>query len=166
MRLFATILIAVLIIGGTWMFVNVESNIKRQASTVVFHEAKAKTSIEILRSFDCKSNVDFDQFALSVKFEGNVIHQNREPKLPASTTVAFDLDEVKEGKNSISVYANVAQERGFGDSAPTLKTMLIKVLYDSKEISREVFVSDDDFSRIGGDVLFFVPFSDHQGHAH
>lgn len=167
MRLLATIVLSILLLGGTWLFVDIDNRVKRKPSDVTSADANAKTTIEIVRNFNCSGNADFKEDALKVTFVDAVAYRSSQETLAASEQIRFDLDGVKEGKNSVAVFANIAPSDDFGDSGPTLNTMLVKVLYDEKEISRGVFASDDDFDpTIGGEVSFFVQGSSDDGHAH
>ena len=168
MRLLATIVLSILLLGGTWLFIEFDSRAKPKPSNVTHADALAKTTIEIVRNFDCAGNADFKEDAIRVTLVEDIAFSSQAEKLAATEPVNFPLKGVKQGKNSITVFGNIAPADDFGDAGPTLNTMLVKVMYDSKEIAREVFASDDDFdSTIGGEVSFFIqPVAADDDHAH
>ena len=167
MRLLATIVLTILLLGGTWLFVDFDSRVKPKASNVEYADALAETSIEIVRNFDLAGDADFGEEPLVVTLVSKVPVPNMNETLKADKLIEIPLDGVKEGKNSVTVFANVAPPDDFGDSGTTLNTMLVKVLYDNNEIARGVFASDDDFdSTLGGEVSFFIQASTDKGHAH
>ncbi len=157
MRLLATIVLSIIILGGTWLFIDIDSNVRRKPPEVEFASAAAETTIRIVRNFDCQGNADFREDAIKVSFGGNVAYNSQKDLLPAAEPIEFSLEGVEVGRNSFTVFANPAVADDFGDSGPALKAMLVKVLYGGREIAREVFASDDEFdATVGGEVPFFI----------
>jgi len=168
MRLLATIVLSIVLLGGTWLFVDIDSKIKRKPPEATFATASAETTIQIVRNFDCEGNADFGDDAIKASFVGKAVYKNEAAIVAADEPISFVLQGVEVGKNSITVFANAAISDDFGDSGPKLKSMLVKVLYDNRELTREVFASDDDFNMtVGGEVSFFIEGSrEVHDHAH
>jgi len=172
MRSIYTLLIAILLIGGTYAYIQFAESVRRPPSEITFKQAAGITSVEIRRSFDCFANPDFDVDAVKIEFNGQAILSFTED-LPASEELIIEsLAGVEEGENEIIVYGNSESADAFlsEETAPTLLALMVRVKFDDDVIAEKQFVSEANESWVGGMVSFKVPKttedSNQGGHQH
>lgn len=167
MRLISTVLLCLLIIGGTWIYTRIDSNFKRDAVEVLYADASGITSVTIERSFECFGDPDFKEPAIRVRFQGQDAFTDGSKVLAPETPIEFELEGVEVLGNVITVSANVISPDSFGDAPAGLRAMLVKVHYDKKLIAEEMFYADGTGISIDGEVTFQIPQTeDDHGHVH
>jgi hypothetical protein len=165
MRLVSTILLCLLLVGGTWIYLNIDSQIKIEAAEVHYKKASGKAIVSITRTFECFGDEQFHEPAIHATFGSEVVYSNESTLIPASEPVEFELEGVEELENSINVTANATDPNSFGDDAPPLRAMVVKVTYNDKPVAEEIFYGDANAIAISGDVAFKIPRED-DGHDH
>lgn len=167
MRLLSTIVLCILIVGGTWAYVEIDNGIKRDASSVNYAKAEGVTKVVIVRTFECFDNSSFGEPALKVTLGGEDVLVNKSETISPDELIEFELDNVEQLENSLTVYANATSPDSFGGDAPPLRAMLVTVTYDNNIVAEKIFHADANAISLGGDVVFSVPASDaHEGHSH
>lgn len=167
MRLISTVLLCLLIVGGAWAYIRYDNSIKRAAKEVLYAKAEGKTTITIDRTFQCFGSKDFHEPAIKATFGGMDVFVNESDSIPPSEAVEFELEGVEELQNTLTVFANATSPDSFGDDAPPLRAMVVKVKYDDDVIAEKVFHAGSEAISLGGDVTFAIPSDkSHEGHAH
>ena len=167
MHLISTVLLCLLIIGGTWAYVRYDNGIKRAANEVLYAKAQGKTTVSIDRTFECFGNKKFKEPAIKATFGGKDVFVNDSDSIPPARPVEFELEDVEELQNTLTIYANATSPDSFGDVAPPLRAMIVRVKYDDDVIAEKVFHADSEAIDLGGDITFAIPADEsHDGHAH
>ena len=167
MRLIATVLLCLLIIGGTWIYTSIDNAFKREAAQVLYPEASGETRVSIERTFECYGDATFEEPAIQVHFQGEDVFVDQSEVLSSSTPIEFELQRVEVLENSFSVSANVVSPDSFGDSETALRAMLVKVHHNEKLIAEKMFHADGAAISIVGEVGFSIPQPASQnGHDH
>ncbi|QEG21248.1 hypothetical protein [Mariniblastus fucicola] len=167
MRLVLTVVLCLLIIGGTWTYISIDSGIKKAASEVLYTQASGKTIVSIDRTFECFGNADFEEPAIKVTFGGEDVFLDQSESIPPEQSVQFELENVEQLDNTLTVFANAVSPDSFGDDAPPLRAMLVQISYDDQVVAEKMFHADSLAVSLGGDVSFSIPASDsHEGHGH
>ena len=167
MRLLFTIILCTLIIGGTWAYIDFDNGIRFAASEVNYGKAEGKTTIEVDRTFECFGNAEFEEPAIKVSFGGKVVFLNDADSVAADEPIAFELLDVENELNTLTVFANPISPDSFGDDGPALRAMLARVKYDGVVIAEKLFHADGSASSLGGDITFEIPASkSHDEHDH
>lgn len=167
MRLISTVLLCLLIVGGTWIYLGIDNSFKREAAEKLYDKAAGKTTVSIERTFECYGNADFNEAAIQVKFAGEDVFVDESNVLSPSTPIEFELKDVEVLENTITVSANATSPDSFGDSVPPLRAMVVKVMHDRRLVAEQMFHIDSNAFSVGGDVNFTVPeLNKKQGHAH
>lgn len=157
MRLLLTAILGLLILGGTWAYIRLDNSIKREASQVLYAKAEGKTTVQIDRTFECFGDPDFDEPAISVMFGGNNVFASESESIPPDQPIEFELAEVEQEGNTLTVFANAESPDSFGDDGPPLRAMLVRVFYDDELLAEEMFHADGSSISLGGDISFEVP---------
>lgn len=166
MRLIFTFILCLLIVGGTWIYIQLDNNIKREAQEVLYAKAEGKTTVSIDRTFECFGNSDFKEPAIKVTFGGEDVLVNEADSIPPTAPIKFELENVEQLENTLTVFANATSPDSFGDDAPPLRAMVVKVMYDEDVIAEKVFHADSEAISLGGDITFAIPADDsHDGYA-
>jgi hypothetical protein len=160
MRLVSTIILCLLIIGGTWAYIDFDNGIKFAASDIEYGEATGTTTIQIERTFECFGNADFEEPAIKVTFGGNDVFLNESESILPEERIEFELANVENEKNAVTVYANATSPDSFGDDGPALRAMVVRVRYDDDVIAEKVFHANGSEPSLGGDVSFEIPVPD------
>lgn len=160
MRLLFTIILSVLIIGGTWAYIDFDNRIKFDASDIDYGEAEGKTTIHIDRTFECFGDADFEEPAIKVTFGGNEVYLNEADSIPANERIEFELTNVENEKNALTVFANATSPDSFSDDSTALRAMVVRVRYDDDVIAEKVFHASGSEPSLGGDVSFEIPTPD------
>jgi hypothetical protein len=160
MRLLSTIILCILIVGGTWTYLEFDEGIKREAAKVLYAKATGTTTVEIERTFECFGDSLFGEPALKVTFGGKDVLVNSSKVIPTSEPIQFELNDVEESQNSLTVYANATSPDSFGEDAPRLRAMLVRIMYDNRLVASKVFHADSNAISLGGDVAFEIPATD------
>ena len=166
MRLLSTIVLCVFLVGGTWIYLNIDKQIKIEAAEVLYAKASGKTIVTVDRTFECFGDEQFHEPAIQVKFGSEVVYSNESASIPPGERIEFELKDVEELENSINVTANATDPNSFGDDSPPLRAMVVKVAYNEKLIAEEVFYADGSSIAISGDVKFQIPKEEDDGHNH
>lgn len=167
MRLISTILLCLLIVGGTWTYIQFDKGIKREAQDVLYAKAEGKTTVSIDRTFECFGSKDFHEPAIKVTFGGKDIFVNEADSILPAEPIEFELHDVEQLENTLTVFANATSPDSFGDDAPPLRAMMVKVMYDDDVVAEKVFHADSEAISLGGDISFAIPTDDpHDGHVH
>ncbi len=165
MRLLFTIILCVLIIGGTWAYVDFDNGIRYASSDIDYGEAEGKTIVQIDRTFECFGDADFEEPAIKVSFGGKNVFLNEANSIPSDEPIEFELANVENQKNTLTVFANAISPDSFGDDGPALRAMVVRVKYDDDVIAEKVFHADGSAPSLGGDVSFEIPALDsHDSH--
>ena len=166
MRLLLTAILGLLILGGTGAYIRLDNSIKREASEVLYARAEGKTTVQIDRTFECFGDPDFDEPAISVMFGGQEVFVNESESIPPEQLIEFELAEVEQESNTLTVFANAESPDSFGDEGPSLRAMLVRVFYDSDLIAERMFHADDSSPSLGGDISFETPVTPSESHTH
>lgn len=160
MRLLSTVILCLLIVGGTWIYLDIDKQFKQEAAEVLYAKATGTTLVSIERTFECFGNPDFREPAIRVQFGGEDVFLNESESIAADETVEFELLDVEELENTLTVFANATSPDSFGDDAPPLRAMLVRVHYEDQVIAEKVFHADESAISLGGDVNFQIPASE------
>jgi len=167
MRLISTLLLCLLIVGGTWTYIQFDNGIKRAAQEVLYAKAEGKTTVSIDRTFECFGSKDFHEPAIKVTFGGKDVFVDEADSILPTESVEFELEGVEELENTLTIFANATSPDSFGDDALPLRAMVVKVKYDDDVIAEKMFHADSEALSLGGDITFSIPAADsHDGHAH
>ena len=167
MRLISTIILCLVILGGTWAYIQFDESVKREANEVLYANAEGKTTVSIDRTFECFGSKAFNEPAIKVTFGGEDIFVDEADSILPAQPIEFELEDVEELQNTLTVYANATSPDSFGDDAPPLRAMVVKIKYDDDVIAEKMFHADSEAIFLGGDITFAIPAKDsHDGHAH
>ena len=167
MRLISTIILCLVILGGTWAYIQFDESVKREANEVLYAIAEGKTTVSIDRTFECFGSKAFNEPAIKVNFGGEDIFVDEADSILPAQPIEFELADVEELQNTLTVYANATSPDSFGDDAPPLRAMVVKIKYDDNVIAEKMFHADSEAISLGGDITFAIPAKDsHDGHAH
>ena len=167
MRLISTIILCLVILGGTWAYIQFDESVKREANEVLYAIAEGKTTVSIDRTFECFGSKAFNEPAIKVTFGGEDIFVDEADSILPAQPIEFELADVEELQNTLTVYANATSPDSFGDDAPPLRAMVVKIKYDDDVIAEKMFHADSEAIFLGGDITFATPAKDsHDGHAH
>lgn len=156
MRVILTAALWFLILGGTWAYVQLDNGIKREASIIDFASASGITKVQIDRTFDCFGDAEFGEPAIKVTFGGKDVFLDESVSVPADKSIEFELDEVEQQRNTLTVYANALSPDSFGDDGPTMRAMVVRILHNDALIAEKIFHADGSEPSLGGDVSFEV----------
>ena len=156
MRLILTAALWFLILGGTWTYVQMDNGIKREASIIEFASATGITKVQIDRTFDCFGDAEFGEPAIKVTFGGKDVFLDESASVPADKSFEFELDEVEQQRNTLTVYANALSPDSFGEDGPAMRAMVVRVLHDDALIAERIFYDNGSEPSLGGDVSFEV----------
>ena len=167
MRLISTIILCLVIVGGTWAYIQFDEAVKREADEVHYAKAEGKTTVSIDRTFECFGSKDFNEPAIKVTFGGDDVFVNEADSIPPAESIEFELENVEQLGNTLTIFANATSPDSFGGDAPPLRAMVVKVKYDDDVVAEKVFHADSEAISLGGDITFTIPSDDsHDGHAH
>ena len=166
MRLLSTVLLCVFLVGGTWIYLNVDKQIKKEAAEVLYAKASGITMVSIERTFQCYGDKDFDEPAIKVRFGGEDVYLNESDSVAANEPIEFELEGVEELENTITVTANATDPDSFGDDAVPLRAMVVRISYSDKLVAEEFFHADGSAISLNGDVTFRIPEEEKDDHAH
>jgi hypothetical protein len=161
MRPIYTIILTLLLIGGTYAYIQFAESVRRPPNESFYKTAEGVVSVEIRRSFDCFANPDFEIDAIKVDFKNETIMRIQND-LPATEELVIDsLAGVEEGENEITVFGNSESEDAFlsDEPAPSLRALLVRVLYDDNVVAERQFFAESNETWVGGSVGFKVPDS-------
>lgn len=165
MRLVSTLILCLLIVGGTWTYVQVDNGIKQTANEVHYAKAGGKTIVSIDRTFECFGSKDFQEPAIKVTFGGEDVFLNEADSILPSEPVEFELEGVEQLENTVTIFANATSPDSFGDDAPPLRAMLVTIRYDDNVVAEKLFHADENAISLGGDVTFAIA-ADDSDHGH
>ncbi len=166
MRLISTLLLCLLIVGGTWTYLNIDKEFKREAAEVLYDKASGITLVSIDRTFECFGNPDFEEPAIRVRFGGEDVFLDQSESIKPEKSVEFELEGVEELENTLTVFANATSPESFGDDAPPLRAMVVRVHYDDRLIAEQFFHAEASEISLGGDVNFSIPSTKEEDHDH
>jgi len=166
MRLISTLLICLFLVGGTWIYLGIDSRIKKEAAEVLYAKASGKTTVSIERTFACFGDEEFGEPAIVVKFGGQKVYVNAAGTIKPTEQVEFELSDVEELENTITVTANATDPDSFGDDVPPLRAMIVRVNYSDKLVAEQIFHADASAISLSGDVTFQIPEEEEDGHTH
>ena len=167
MRLLATFVLCLVIVGGTWSYIQFDNSIKQAANKVLYAQAEGKTTVTIDRTFECFGSKDFDEPAIKATFGGKDVFLNEADSIAPAEPVEFELEDVEQLENTLTIFANATSPDSFGDDAPPLRAMVVTIKYDDDIVAEKIFHAGSEAISLGGDVTFAIPTDDtHDGHAH
>jgi len=165
MRLISTMLLCLLIVGGTWIYLDIDKSFKREAVEKLYAQATGKTTVSIQRTFECFGDAAYQEPAIRVKFAGEDVFQDPSDVLSPATPIEFELKGVEVLENTLTVSANATSPDAFGDVAPALRAMVVRVFHDDHLVAEKMFHADANAISLDGDVTFNIPES-HDEHTH
>lgn len=112
MRILAAILIAVIVLGGTGLYIRFSESITPVPINMSEEAARGAYSIDFTLTFDIDSNVfaGFDEYGFRAELADVVLLESND-RIPAGKPLRIEnVDGVKVGRNEIWVYASPASE--------------------------------------------------------
>jgi hypothetical protein len=112
MRILAAILIAVIVLGGTGLYIRFSESIAPPPIDMREEAADGSYSVDFTLTFDVDSNVfaGFEEYAFRARLADTVLLESNE-RIPAGKPLRIDnVDGIKVGRNEIWVYASPAKE--------------------------------------------------------
>lgn len=157
MRVLAAILITLALMFGTYHYTRFADSVRRAPVEVQTQIDDAKWQVEIVRSFPCVPDPDYDTPALLIQMKATDVLRRTEPILLAAPVVV-ELTGVEQGSNEVYVEANVATLDDFEFSASeTPQVLRVMLKRGSTVIADRSFWLEDGQTGFKESVLFEAP---------
>lgn len=162
MRIFLTLVIAIVALGGTQLYTQFANSVHQQSRPYQAEITGERFSLELIRTFTAipsdrgaidsstdRGRSDFEQASILILFKGEPIMFRQDEVAAAERLVVERIPNVEIGENEIFVKARVSPP-AVGD----LAAMQIRVLAENQIVAESVFTSYPGSPWVYGTVTF------------